>query len=580
MYLNVTSFISKLFSLFDPHQFQHNYEYIGKTDYLTSIPWRDPRIYNEYQWTVRQHLKRNLLGEDIDYICNEFHHPVATMEAILATFRKGDLPDHKVPKDVHYQRGLEEAINRFRPPKTLRPVHFADLRFYKWNWHPNVEEPFYSDKDLRTAVQNAYHAGLLPDARMSFANLQNVVFVRVRTFLHQIKRGLITKLSHIYPVMKIHVKPALTKRDEVKIRVIFGVSKMHVMAQAMFFWPLFRSYIEKEDGFDPPILWGFETILGGVQKLHNIMSIPRLYFQTFVMVDWSGFDLRSLHSIIREDIFPNWETFFEFTQGYIPTKFYPRSKADPLQLKRLWDWQCEASLNMPFQLPDKTTYKWRYRGIGSGLFITQFLDSQYNLIMIYTILDAMGFDIRKIKIYVQGDDSVIMLTFFIPADQHEAFKAKFQELASYYFDHVARPDKTQINNDPNGCEVLGYTNLNGYPLRDWRKLLAQLYHPRGSLSNSVLMARCCGIQYASMYAFPQVTRVCRSIYEHLRESGVTPADLGSQRDVILQGEAEFQIPVDHFPTALEVTRHLRTPYLRTQEDKEFYFPSDHFLSTS
>jgi hypothetical protein len=570
----LTTNLLKSIGLLDPHEFEHNYKFQGFTTYETSIPYRNEKKLHEYQYIVRQHLKQNLLGYDYVYIRDCFHHPVATMESIITTFRRGDLPDHVIPKDKHYFAGFTEAIERFRPPQLVRPVHFADLRHYKWNWHPNVEEPFYSDKELKTAVQNAHASGLLTDARMSFHNLKNVVFIRVRRFLHQIKRGQITNIRHLLPIMKIHVKPALTAPDEIKIRVIFGVSKMHVLPQAMFFWPLFRYYI---DTHDSPMLWGFETILGGMQKLHALMSIPRLYFRTYVTVDWSGFDLRALHSMCR-DIFKQWRTFFDFANGYIPTKYYRTSTADPQHLENLWSWVMEASLTMPFQLPDKSTYTWNYRGIGSGLFITQFLDSQYNLIMILTILDAMGFEIKDFKIFVQGDDSLQMLTFHIPSDQHDVFKARFQALASHYFDHIARADKTHITNDPNGVEVLGYTNWNGYPRRDWRKLLAQLLYPRGSPSMPILMARCCGIQYASMYDKPEVTQVCKGIYNHLHSLGIQPAKASIQRDVILQGEATFEIPTDHFPTEAEVTAHLRTPYVRTEADREEYFPRSHFLS--
>ncbi|AZQ25369.1 putative RNA-dependent RNA polymerase [Rhizoctonia solani partitivirus virus 5] len=575
----VKRFISSAFIGFDPHGFQNNFEFIGyASDRIqVSIPSRDEFQYERYQRTVRHALRRNLLGYDAEYIISDFHHPIATMDLIVATLQKGDLPDHPIPKDAHFQRAFNLAADMFRPPVPVRPVHFADLRMYKWNWHPNVEEPFYSDIELIRAVNAAAEAGLLPDARMSFGNLRNVVFIRARSFLHQIKRNQITNPGVLWPAMKIHVKPALTKVDELKVRVIYGVSKLHVLAQCMFFWPLFNHYINSDDD---PLLWGFETILGGMQKLHDIMSIPRLHFQTFVTVDWSGFDLRSVFSLQRE-VFDVWRTYFDFNNGYIPTKFYRESKADPQHLENLWEWQREACFKMPFIMPDRSMYNRRFRCIPSGLFSTQFLDSHVNMVMILTILDALEFDISKsTRIYVQGDDSVVMLIFHIPADQHKDFKAKFEVLAKHYFDHVARSEKTNIHNEPNGVEVLGYSNYNGYPTRDWRKLLAQLLHPRGALSLETLAARCCGIAYASMYRYPEVINVCRDIYEYLTvRRGIKPGELQAQRDIILFGEHEFSIPTDHFPTRDEVTRYLRIPYRRTQADRDDYWPSSHFMST-
>ncbi|AHL25151.1 RNA-dependent RNA polymerase [Heterobasidion partitivirus 12] len=564
-------------TLSEPHGLNVNFHFDGYvTDEIkTSIPPRVEMWYSDYQKFLNPIIRANFTGAEADKIINGYHHPVATIPFMVENLKKGDLSDHPVPHDEHYLRARKMAADAFRPPRPIRPVHFADLRFYNWNWHPNVEEPYYSNKRAQEYVQAAHTLGLTPDARMSFGNLRDYVFMDTRHYLHQIKRNEISNPKTLWPLMKIHVKPALTGTDEQKIRVIYGVSKRHVLPQCMFFWPLFRHYIENDTD---PLLWGFETILGGMMKLNSLMH--RLYFQTFVTVDWSGFDLRSLFSIQRE-IFDDWRTYFDFSNGYIPTVWYPNSTADPIQLERLWNWQRDACFNMPFVMPDKSVYRRLFRAIPSGLFVTQFLDSHYNYIMLLTILSAMGFDItiERIRILVQGDDSLKNLIFFIPANQHDNFKAEFQRLATYYFDHVARPEKTEIYNSPQGVTVLGYTNNNGFPTRDPIKLMAQLYHPRqvGERWKSVLMAKCAGFAYASAYNYPKVTATLKTVYYKLAAKGFSPAALRTQRDIVLFGEAKFQVPTDHFPTAEEVQRHLRVPYKRTEEDSESYFPMKHFL---
>lgn len=577
----IKTFIDSAYRTFfkpDPERFKHNYAFTGWLG-PTTTHHRDATKYAEYQDFCTPHIRKNLLGIDASYIMNGFHHPVPTLENVVDTLQsKGDLPDHTVPKDDHYYRALAETTERFRPPKLIRPVHFTDLLQYQWNWHPNAEEPYVSDSKLKTAVQDAYHAGLLADGRMSFGNLKNHIFLDVRHFLHRIKRKQVSARWSLYPLINLHLKPALTPIDEFKARVVFGVSKRHVLPRAMFFWPLFRFYLDNKT--TSPLLWGFETILGGMQLLHLEMSIPRLYFQTFVTIDWAGFDYRSLFSIIREDVFPAWRTYFDFRNGYWPTIWYKTSPTDPAYLENLWDWTNEAVFNMPFRMMDGATFVRLFRGIPSGLFETQFLDSFYNMLMILTILDAMGFDISKIKIRVQGDDSLISLRFHIPADQHTAFKDKFESLALHYFDHMARPDKTDIFNSPQDVGVLGYYNENGYPTRDWRKLIAQLFHPRSTRPTlPLLKARVCGIQYASMYRYKDVTNVMSSIYDDLEARNIPALNLRAQRDVMLHSHTEqpFYIPVDHFPTMNEVTRWLRLPYVRTQEDADAYFPSTYFL---
>ncbi|AHL25153.1 RNA-dependent RNA polymerase [Heterobasidion partitivirus 13] len=572
----VTDYVYRKFIKPAPTQFKNNYLFQNWLSPLTT-PHRDATKYAEYQAYLEKHIRSNLLGSDAEYVIKRFHHPIATIDSVNETLQRGDLPDHPVPKDEHYYRALTETTKRFAPPQLIRPIHFADLRYYEWNWHPNVEEPYVSNSQLKTAVQDAYHAGLLEDGRMSFGNLKNHVFMDVRHFLHRIKRGQISDPHTLWPLINMHVKPALTETDTTKIRLVFGVSKRHVLPRAMFFWPLFRYYLDNRD--KSPMLWGFETILGGMMLLNSEMLLSRLYYQTFVTVDWSGFDLRSLFSIIREDIFPAWRTYFDFNNGYMPTKFYKSSTADPDQLERLWNWTNEAVFKMPFRTMDGATFLRLFRGIPSGLFETQFLDSFYNMLMILTILDAMGFDISTIYIRVQGDDSLLLLTFFLPADQHAEFKAQFEALAAYYFDHVARQDKTDISNTSQNVAVLGYSNDNGYPSRDWRKLLAQLFHPRSQRPTlSLLKARCCGIQYASMYKYPQVTNVAKATFNQLDSEGVQPVKLAAQRDVILHSHKDFYVPTDHFPTLNEVTRYLRIPYTRTEADSETYYPMSHFLS--
>jgi len=244
----------------------------------------------------------------------------------------------------------------------------------------------------------------------------------------------------------------------------------------------------------------------------------------------------------------------------------------------------DAIFNMPFVLPNHAMYRNLFRGWASGMFVTQFGDSWLNLLMIYTILDRMGIDLHTVKTLVQGDDSLIFLIFFLPADQHDAFKEMFSHYAQHYFNNEARPEKTEIHTTPQGVEVLGYRNNNGFPSRDPLKLLAQLYHPRGVQPKkwkSVLMAKCCGFAYASMYN-KKVIPILRDIYNHYYSKGFRASELRDQRDVVMFSESSFKITTDHFPTEEEVTRHLRSPYVRTLQDKEDYFPGytevSHFKS--
>jgi hypothetical protein len=554
----------------DPHNFEHSLKFIGWSE-PKPIPSRNPKGYELYQNVVKAAIRKNLPGSLAEKIIYEYHHPVATLDSIVETLKLSDKPPFHVPIDHHYLQAWELTRLAFQPSQKLRPVHLADMLMYKWNWHPNVEAPFSNDKLLISLVSQAAEAGLLPDARMSFGNLKNVVFKRVREFMHQIKRSKLSNPSHLYPTVTIHTKPALSKIIKTKVRVIAGVSKLHVIPSAQRFWPLFRDWIENRKS---PMLWGYETLLGGMLRLHHEMLFSIIETATFLAIDWPNYDLGVLHDE-RSRCYDTYESYFEFDKGYIPTKMFPKSEADPQHLRKAWQWIKEATHRMPLVLPDGSTYIMndQFWFVYSGLFQTQSDDSVINHARLLTILSALGFIVTtQTRLKVQGDDSVIRLYLFIPADQHDALRAKFIELAEYYFNSTIKEDSAEISN--NGTvEILGYRNSNGFPLRDEEKLIAMLLHPRGSPTLETLMAKCVGFMYASMYQFPYVTAICKQIWTQLRLEGYSPAKLHIQRDVILQGEATFTIDTDHFPSPEEVTKHLRTPYNRTFEDRNFYFPT-------
>jgi hypothetical protein len=560
----------KRLGLRDPHDFKYSLKFIGLSE-PRPIPDRVPARYQMYQNIVKAAIRKNYPGYIAEHVIHDYHHPVATLETIVSTLKLSDKPPHHIPIDTHYLDAWELTRQAFAPPQPLRPVHLSDMRQYRWNWHPNVEAPFSTDKKLIRLVQEAATAGLIPDGRMSFGNLKNVVFKRVREFMHQIKRRQITNPSSLYPQVTIHTKPALSKTDKVKVRVIAGVSKLHVIPSAQRFWPLFRYWIESGNS---PMLWGYETILGGMQKLHTDLLFTRLYHNTFVAVDWPNYDLSVLKDE-RTRCYQCYESYFDFDHGYIPTKRYPNSSADPAHLRAAWDYIVSATKNMPIVLPDGSTYLMNddFWFVYSGLFQTQSDDSVINHARLLTILSSMGFNItRNTRLKVQGDDSVIKLIVYIPADQHEAFRTEFQLKALHYFNVEVKSEKIEVSNDGQ-VEVLGYRNCNGYPVRDEIKLIAMLLHPRGSPDREKLMSKCAGFMYASCGLYPRLNATCQTIWNQMVSEGIQPAPYHVQRDVILQGEATFSIPTDRLPTLNEVTHHLRLPYRRTLDDMEFYFPA-------
>jgi len=217
-----------------------------------------------------------------------------------------------------------------------------------------------------------------------------------------------------------------------------------------------------------------------------------------------------------------------------------------------------------------------YRWIPSGLYVTTFLDSHYNILKVLCCLDEMGIDINTIHIRVQGDDSICALRIYIPSNQHEIFKSRLADIAKRRFDSDLSVDKSAISTTPQGMPVLGYENNNGYPERDWRKLLATLLHPRSVRPQiPTLMTQCIGLIYASIYQ-RNVVNVCTDIFNYCASLGFSPSQTLPENFFLIE---DVEIDLSRLPTQLEVTRFLRNPPSQRPVPSQEFWNSDFFLAT-
>jgi hypothetical protein len=553
-----------------------NYHYVKRTD-PKPIPPVNQRNKLANERVVKHALWKYLQPYDYDIIVNTYYMPEYNEELVYHAIQRGDLPDHSVPRDIHYQRARQRALELLSPPWPVRPVHFSDLVHYPWNKKPSAEEPYTTEPVYKQAIELKFEAHEIENRKLSTGNLLDEIFVRTRNEIHTIKRRPQNHdpndLLFDY-IMNIHVKPQLSKvGEDPKFRIIYGVPKLYVMIECMFFWPIinYHKYAQRSD---TPFLWPYVTLLGGWYRLNY--DLTKLYFNTYTTVDWSGFDFRALFSVIK-DCQQDWRSMFDFEHGYIPVNKppfdYSATRTDPHRLQNLWDYMCKAQLATKHRLPDGTVWIRVHRGIPSGLFLTQWLDSHYNLLMLLTILDRLGIDISNIFIKVQGDDSIAAFRVYIPTNQHEDFRLAFSYYAKFYFDAIARPEKTQTSSTPEGLEVLGYANANGLPTRDWRKLLAQLLYPKArSPTYSTLMARCIGITYADCGMHQQVSLVCKDIFDYLQSLGYTP-NASAMQDISAMFDEESMPQMDHFPTLSEVQTHLRSFAQYTAENRAKFWPA-------
>lgn len=537
------------------------------------VPSIDPHATRKHCDTVEHAIRRYCYPEQIDKIMHGYTRHEVTEELILTDFFSGNVQQHDPPRDQHYLRGLEYTRDLFKPPQPVRPVHILDVQHhYPLKNKPNAEAPFSTEK---------YFVDKLPTgSKTSTGNMKPIIFDYTRRWHHEIKNGEEPPHRYFYQML-LHIKTALTtSASPAKARSIFGVPKPWIIAQIMFFWPLFAHY--KSHKGSSPLLWGYETFNGGWMRLNY--ELMHNYLRTSIlMIDWKRFDKYAQFSVLH-DIFQIQRSFLDFSRGYVPTHEYPNTdttwdETKEARIQRLWQWTLDAFYETPVLLPNGEVYKRLHAGIPSGLYTTQFLDSMYNCVMLITILSAMEIPLAKdMIIKLMGDDSLIRLLVCVPPNQHDDFLASMQVTASQYFRSIISVEKSKLTNRPNGAEVLSYVNHNGLPHRDPTALLAQLYHTKARKPTpGKTMASAVGIAYASCGFDKQVYYVCKDIFAYYHAQGIDPDPTGLS---LALGEDPFgldpnSIPLTHFPSFHEIQANL-TALDYVSDSVERFWPQDHF----
>lgn len=589
--LNTTTQLQTLLDRFAIHSKDRNLQPFGYEPRSTSSGSRKPNdVTLLTQELIIDQIKHNLCDYDRScFASTNFRRSTTNTYDAESFFLKYDVPNHDIIHDFHLEKALSIVTDVFRPRHKIRPVHFADLPNYNWNLSTSAERPYTNNHLLQQFIHDLYTQGLLKTAKLNFHNLFNWIFGKERTRIHAIKDG----KPPGYDYITMHQKTALIELDEPnKVRSVFGVPKLLIFAEAMFFWPLFREYLNEGRS---PLLWGYETLNGGWLKLSNEIHSKGLQGNTWMSLDWKEFDMRfyfSLHRLIRE----RWLEYFDFENGYIPSgDNYPQEKMDheariinstrstsqPTRLRRLWDYCTNAVEDSPCILPSGRIYKRTFAGQPSGIFTTQFGDSFYNAVMIFTTLSIIGIPIdTNLFFKTLGDDILFILMCLIPPNMHEIFLDLFTKTALDRFNSVVSIKKTRTGNGIHRANILSYINIFGLPYRDGNALLAQLIFTKGFRDTpSRAMARSIGIAYAAGPFNHDVYRCCQAVYFKFKEMGYSPnsKELDWMFRANLLGN-ENRLDVDHFPSHLEVHKRLTQIPTRLEQAKNKYWPSQHFHS--
>jgi hypothetical protein len=550
-----------------------NFQLIGISSFSPrSAPVNDLNV-ERHKKTVLVAMAKHLRIPEIEQIISQFKRTLVDDDSILADFFNGDIPKHEIPKDRNYYRALQFTTDAFRPPTPCRPVHLLDIYDrYPFNLNVSAETPFVSDPK---------YSDLLPDktVRKSFANMKHIVFSFTRRWMHYIKEDLIPPNTNNYMFpMLLHSKTALVDIDDPnKMRTIWGTPKLFVLTQIVFFWRYF-AWIKSHRG-STPLLWGYETLTGGWLRLNSELFHNHMKY-SFLMIDWKRFDKYAEFSALR-DIFTNRRQYIDFDHGYEPTHNYrdttPIRSNQGTRMRRLWGWMISSYFHMDIVLPDGRRFKRLHAGIPSGVYTTQLDDSQYNTLMLSTILYSLEVPFDNLK--VLGDDSLARLLTCIPPNQHHDFLVQMQRKADHYFGSIVSLDKSKLKTGIQHCEVLSYENNHGLPYRDPLPAMANFYHTKArSPSPQYTMTAALGYSYALPYCPKRYYNVLKDIYDYYASKDFTPdvkhlAKLGFEHIMDLDSLP----PSLPFPTRQEI-RSPTNQFSYTSKQMEKFWPQDYFIN--
>lgn len=279
------------------------------------------------------------------------------------------------------------------------------------------------------------------------------IYHEARWLGHRMKqdgRGRFNPARMRFPPCVAGQRGAMSERSDPKTRLVW-VYPAEMLAVEGFYAPvMYREFMAQENG---PMLNGKSS-----QRLYTEWCCGLREGEKLYGLDFSKFDtkvpswlIRVAFDILRQNI--EWSTF----------RGKPVSVRDRQKWRNVWDGMVWYFINTPILMPDGRMFRKR-RGIPSGSWFTQLIDSVVNYILVDYLTQCQGAEIRNLK--VLGDDSAFRCGTDVSFEQLE-------EDASAV-GMVLKREKCEKTVDPTDFKLLGTTYRDGHahrPTEEWFKLL-------------------------------------------------------------------------------------------------------------
>lgn len=388
-----------------------------------------------------------------------------TLDLIREDMKSFASPSPRRPDNDIFNQVVVDAYRTFRVTP-VKPIHLNEL--------PHIELETSSSSPGLPWKPLGYHTkgDILRDPQ---------AYQSVRKFWHRIKEG-----GNISPPdCAAYLRSHLVQEGEVKVRAVWGYPATIGFQEACFALPLIAAYKLKS-----PIAYGFETARGGCRKIANRFA----HHRNILSSDFKSFDKTIPAWLIRIafDILCTNIDFTAYAHAGVPHS---------QKLYRAWQYIVNYFINTPVRLCNGERYRKR-KGVASGSYFTQLIDSVVNWIVTTYALRSSGNEVHDLL--VMGDDSLAATKYPVDLD---AFAINAQVCGMKI--NVA---KSETHDSVHDAKFLGYKINHGVPLKEEKDFWAALRFPeRPDSSYDDFASRALGLLVANFGIHKLFDWTCRLI---------------------------------------------------------------------
>lgn len=288
---------------------------------------------------------------------------------------------------------------------------------------------------------------------------------RIKYFVHKMKYG---EIGNCRTPCTAAVRTTVSQ-DQGKFRLIWAYPCHMTMAEGIFAQPLIQGY----KSYRTPFAIWCQYGKGHMKYLASHRTSPQ---QRWFSIDWSRFDanvpawlIRDAFSVLRDQL-----DFSKYRDHGRPTHTHT--------IPRLWDRVIHYFINTPIRTPQGEIRR-KSRGVPSGSYFTNLVDTICNAIACTYVLKLMGHKLSVSASWFLGDDALILL-------QQRISTAEFARRAKQVFGFELSTSKSEVGDT---FTFLGFRSTSkGVPVANFDKLLAQLLLPSGKdqcLGDFIIRAR-------------------------------------------------------------------------------------------